>query len=231
MRFAVVVFPGSSGDVDSYHAIQDTIGESVEVEYVQHTEEDLSGFDCIILPGGASYGDYLRAGALARFSPVMQAVEEAVRRGVYVLGIGNGFQILLESGLLPGVMRPNPSLKFHSQQTQLVVTNQRTPFTIDYREEEVISMPIAHGTGQYECDERTLQLLQQNDQIVFRYHGENPNGSVAQIAGIVNEAGNVLGMMPHPERAVSALLGSDDGNRMFTSILRMWREKHGAAIR
>lgn len=224
MKFAVIVFPGSNCDVDMYHAIKDELGE--EVEYVAHTETDLSRFDGILLPGGFSYGDYLRSGAIARFANVMQAVKQAAEEGKPVLGVCNGFQVLLESGLLPGAMKRNRDLKFICRQVELRVENNRTIFSGGYEKNEVITVPIAHGEGNYECDDETLAKLEANQQIVFRYNSGNPNGSKADIAGIVNEKGNVLGMMPHPERAVDKMLGSADGLRLFQSILRNWRESH-----
>ncbi|WP_135557393.1 phosphoribosylformylglycinamidine synthase subunit PurQ [Paenibacillus cymbidii] len=227
MNFAVLVFPGSNCDIDCYKAVETTIGEPVE--YVWHTSTDLSKFDCILVPGGFSYGDYLRCGAIARFAPVMNEVVKAAAAGKFVLGICNGFQILLESGLLPGAMLRNKTLKFRCHSTLLRVENNRTAFTSGYKLGETIDIPIAHGEGNYYCDETTLAKLKANDQIVFRYAGSNPNGSVDDIAGICNERGNVVGMMPHPERAVHQLLGSEDGKRMFTSILNTWREQHGAA--
>lgn len=228
MNFAVLVFPGSNCDIDCYKAVEDTIGQPVD--YVWHTETDLSKYDCILIPGGFSYGDYLRCGAIARFAPVMSALVKAAEEGKYILGICNGFQILLESGLLPGAMLRNRSLKFRCHAAMLQVENTNTPFTSDYTKGELINIPIAHGEGNYYCDEATLAELKANNQIVFRYEaGNNPNGSVDDIAGICNRAGNVLGMMPHPERAVHELLGSADGRKMFTSILSTWREKHGAA--
>ncbi|CAM3463115.1 phosphoribosylformylglycinamidine synthase subunit PurQ [Marinicrinis lubricantis] len=227
MKFAVLVFPGSNCDVDCYKAVEETIGESVE--YVWHTETDLSRFDCIIVPGGFSYGDYLRSGAIARFAPVMNALVKEAEAGKYILGICNGFQILLESGLLPGAMLRNQSLKFRCHSSNLVVENNQTPFTRDYAAKEVIDIPIAHGEGNYFCDEATLEELKANQQIVFTYE-TNPNGSLLDIAGICNREGNIVGMMPHPERAVNQILGSEDGKRMFTSILKTWREKHGAAV-
>ncbi|MBE3554932.1 MAG: phosphoribosylformylglycinamidine synthase subunit PurQ [Thermicanus sp.] len=226
MRFAVVVFPGSNCDQDCYKAVE-KIGEPVE--YVWHTEKDLTSFDAIILPGGFSYGDYLRSGAIARFSPVMEAVQKAAEEGKLVLGICNGFQILLESGLLPGAMLKNQGLKFLCQTEELEVVNTNTPFTLDFKEGEKIRLPIAHGEGNYTCDPDTLNRLKENGQIVFRYRS-NPNGSLLDIAGIVNERGNVLGMMPHPERAVDALLGSEDGIKLFTSMVRAWRDRHGQAF-
>lgn len=227
MKFAVLVFPGSNCDIDCYKAVEETIGQPVS--YVWHTETDLSLYDCILVPGGFSYGDYLRCGAIARFAPVMSALEQAAAQGKYILGICNGFQILLEAGLLPGAMLRNSSLKFRCHQTNLSVATTRTAFTGDYAVGEVVDIPIAHGEGNYYCDDATLAELKANDQIVFRYSGVNPNGSVDDIAGICNKEGTIVGMMPHPERAVNTLLGSEDGKRMFTSVLNAWREKHDAA--
>lgn len=223
MNFGVVVFPGSNCDLDCYKAIE-RLNEPVD--YIFHTSTDLDRYDCIILPGGFSYGDYLRSGAIARFAPVMQEVMKAAEEGKLILGICNGFQILLESGLLPGAMLRNRGLKFLCQYEELIVANNQTPFTTSYQEGESIRIPIAHGEGNYYCDEKTLAALERNKQIVFRYRN-NPNGSVSDIAGIINERGNVLGMMPHPERAVDSLLGSEDGLRLFISILNNWREEHG----
>lgn len=228
MNFAVLVFPGSNCDIDCYKAVETTIGQPVD--YVWHTATDLSKYDCIIVPGGFSYGDYLRCGAIARFAPVMNEVVKAAEQGKYVLGICNGFQILLESGLLPGAMLRNRTLKFRCHSSILRVENNTTPFTTQYSAGEQIDIPIAHGEGNYYCDEKTLAELKANNQIVFRYATDNPNGSVDDIAGICSKEGNVLGMMPHPERAVNQLLGSEDGKRMFTSILNTWRERHGAAV-
>jgi len=224
VKFAVIVFPGSNCDVDMYHAIKDELGE--EVEYVWHTETDLSAYDGILLPGGFSYGDYLRTGAIARFSNVMEQVIKAANAGKPVLGVCNGFQILLEAGLLPGAMRRNESLHFICRNVPLKVENNNTMFTNLYEDKEVITVPIAHGEGNYYCDEETLQKLKENNQIVFTYEGTNPNGSLADIAGITNERGNVLGMMPHPERAIDALLGSADGLKLFKSIVKNWRESN-----
>lgn len=224
MKFAVIVFPGSNCDIDMYHAIKDELGE--EAEYVWHTETDLSSYDGILLPGGFSYGDYLRTGAIARFSNVMEQVIKAANAGKPVLGVCNGFQILLEAGLLPGAMRRNESLHFICRNVPLKVENNNTMFTNLYEEKEVITIPIAHGEGNYYCDEETLQKLKENNQIAFTYEGTNPNGSLADIAGITNERGNVLGMMPHPERAVDALLGSADGLKLFKSIVKNWRESN-----
>ncbi|WP_019535457.1 phosphoribosylformylglycinamidine synthase subunit PurQ [Paenibacillus ginsengihumi] len=228
MNFAVLVFPGSNCDIDCYKAVEDVIGQPVE--YVWHTATDLSKYDCILVPGGFSYGDYLRCGAIARFAPVMAELVKAAEEGKYVLGICNGFQILTEAGLLPGALLRNKSLNFRCHASLLEVVNAETPFTRDYKQGELINIPIAHGEGNYYCDEATLAELKANNQIVFRYQaGNNPNGSVDDIAGICNRAGNVVGMMPHPERAVHEILGSADGRRMFTSILNAWREKHDAA--
>lgn len=227
MRFAIVLFPGSI-EIDCYKAVE-ALGESADI--VRHTEEDLSAYDCIIVPGGSSYGNYLRGGAIARLAPVTAALRKAADAGKYVLGISNGFQILTEIGLLPGALLRNNTLKFRCHPANLRVENVDTPFTKDYKAGEIIQIPIAHSEGNYFCDEATLAELKANNQIVLRYEGDNPNGSVDDIAGICNKAGNVLGMMPHPERAVSDLLGSEDGKRMFTSILSTWREQNGAAAR
>ncbi|WP_270168368.1 phosphoribosylformylglycinamidine synthase subunit PurQ [Paenibacillus sp. SYP-B4298] len=229
MKFAVIVFPGSNCDIDCYKAVEETIGQ--KVDYVWHTATDLSGYDCILVPGGFSYGDYLRCGAIARFAPVMNEVKKAAEAGKYVLGICNGFQILTEAGLLPGALLRNNGMKFRCHSALLEVVNSDTAFTNQYEAGEIIDIPIAHGEGNYYCDEATLAELKANNQIVFRYKaGANPNGSVEDIAGVSNKQGNVVGMMPHPERAVNKLLGSEDGKRMFTSILNAWREQHGAAI-
>lgn len=227
MNFAVIVFPGSNCDIDMYKGVEDSLGQPVD--YVWFTETDLSKYDAILIPGGFSYGDYLRPGAMASFAPAMEEVKKAAAAGKLVLGVCNGFQILTEAGLLPGALRRNQSLKFQCKMVDLKVENNQTPFTLDYAEGEWIKIPIAHGDGNYYCDEETLRELEQNKRIIFRYEGHNPNGSINEIAGIMNENGNVLGMMPHPERAVHEWLGSEDGKRMFTSILKYWREKNGAA--
>jgi phosphoribosylformylglycinamidine synthase subunit PurQ / glutaminase len=224
VRFAVIVFPGSNCDIDMFHAIKDELGE--EVEYVWHDQESLDGFDAILLPGGFSYGDYLRCGAIARFSNVMKEIVKAAVAGKPVLGVCNGFQILLEAGLLPGAMRRNESLKFICKPVELKVETNETMFSGSYRQGEIITIPIAHGEGNYYCDEETLARLKENNQIVFTYEGVNPNGSIENIAGITNEKGNVLGMMPHPERAVDSLLGGADGLKLFQSIVRSWRESN-----
>jgi phosphoribosylformylglycinamidine synthase subunit PurQ / glutaminase len=223
VKFAVIVFPGSNCDVDMYHAIKDELGE--EAVYVRYDEQNLANYDAILLPGGFSYGDYLRSGAIARFAPIMPEVVKAAEAGKPILGVCNGFQILLEAGLLPGAMKRNKNLKFMCRPVTLRVQNNETMFTSAYDKEEEITIPIAHGEGNYYCDEATLATLKQENRIAFTY-ADNPNGSVEDIAGIVNEKGNVLGMMPHPERAVDELLGSGDGLNLFKSILRNWRESH-----
>lgn len=223
MKFAVLVFPGSNCDIDMYHAIKDELGE--EVEYVWHDTKDLSGYDGILLPGGFSYGDYLRCGAIAQFSNVMNEVKKAAEAGKPVLGICNGFQILTEAGLLPGALLRNKNLKFMCRTAELTVQNANTMFTNSYKEGDVLKVPIAHGEGNYTCDAQTLASLKANNQIVFTYN-DNPNGSVEDIAGIINERGNVLGMMPHPERAVHELIGGTDGLALFKSIVKQWRESH-----
>jgi len=225
MRFGVVIFPGSNCDADTYHAVAEVTGE--RVDYVFHTEHDLGRYDCLILPGGFSYGDYLRAGAIAAHSPVMDGIREQAERGRLVLGICNGFQVLVEAGLLPGAMRQNDSLQFRCEFVHVRLENDRTPFTRLGHAGQVLRLPIAHMEGNYYIDPAGLRELEHNHQIVFRYcdeHGHvtaqsNPNGSLNNIAGIVNRAGNVLGMMPHPERASEAILGSEDGRLIFRSIL------------
>jgi phosphoribosylformylglycinamidine synthase subunit PurQ / glutaminase len=216
MKFAVPVFPGSNCDVDMFHAIQDALGH--EVELVWHTESNLDDFDAILLPGGFSYGDYLRCGAISRFSNIMAAIHKANEAGKPILGVCNGFQILTEAGLLPGALLRNKDLKFICQTVTLSVENNDTLFTSGYEKGESIQIPIAHGEGNYYCDEATLAQLEANNQIVFRYKN-NPNGSLSDIAGIINEKGNVLGMMPHPERAVESLLGNTDGLKLFISMV------------
>lgn len=217
MKFAVLVFPGSNCDIDMVEAVEDVVQQPVD--YVWHTATDLSSYDAILVPGGFSYGDYLRCGAIAQFAPVMEQVRQAAEQGKFVLGVCNGFQILTEAGLLPGALIRNTSLKFRCHPVDLVVENNSTAFTNAYGLKEVVRIPIAHGEGNYICDDDTLARLKANNQIVFRYAGDNPNGSIDNIAGICNERGNVVGMMPHPERAVSDLLGSADGARMFKSAL------------
>jgi len=224
MKFGVVVFPGSNCDHDAYHVVSKQAGQPVD--FIWHQDTDLSRFDAVILPGGFSYGDYLRAGALARFSPVMRSLKEFAASGRYVFGICNGFQILCEAGLLPGALRRNAGLHFVCKHVNLKLENSNTPFTSEVDPEQVLSIPIAHAEGNYTCDDETYDRLAENGQIVFRYcdaNGEtttdaNPNGSRGNIAGICNENRNVLGMMPHPERACEPLLGSNDGRDIFRSL-------------
>jgi phosphoribosylformylglycinamidine synthase subunit PurQ / glutaminase len=227
MRFAVVVFPGSNCDEDAARAITRVLDAPVDL--VWHQTASLDGYDTVIIPGGFSYGDYLRAGAIARFSPIMTAVSTHAAAGRPVLGICNGFQILAEAGLLPGTLLPNDSLQFRCDIVTARVETTATAFTCAYQEGQMIRLPIAHGQGAYYADDETLAELRRNDQIVLRYDGVNPNGSADDIAGIVNRGRNVLGMMPHPERAVHALLGSSDGAPLFTSLLRSWKRQaaHG----
>lgn len=217
MKFAVIVFPGSNCDLDMYWAMKEIMG--ADREYVRYDADSLEGFDGVLLPGGFSYGDYLRCGAIARFANIMSEVIRFAEEGKPVFGTCNGFQILTEAGLLPGALRRNESLKFISKITPLRVVNNQTKFTSEYQADEVIQIPVAHGEGNYYCDDETLAELKANNQIVFTYEGENINGSIENIAGITNKAGNVLGMMPHPERAMEKLLGSDDGKKFFASIL------------
>ncbi|MCH8567258.1 MAG: phosphoribosylformylglycinamidine synthase subunit PurQ [Balneolales bacterium] len=224
-KCAVIVFPGSNCDHDAYYAVKHEIG--MDVNFVWHKETALNDVDAVIVPGGFSYGDYLRSGAIARFSPVMQEVVTFARKGGAVIGICNGFQILLEAGLLPGAMLPNEHLKFSCKMVHLkLAAATATPFTGLMEQGQTIQIPIAHGEGNYTASEETLQILKDNDQIVFQYCnplGEispevNPNGSIYNIAGICNTQRNVLGMMPHPERACDPILGSDDGRIIFNSL-------------
>jgi phosphoribosylformylglycinamidine synthase I len=225
MKFGIVTFPGSNCDHDTFHAITDALGE--EAVYLWHKDRDLAGAEVIILPGGFSYGDYLRAGAIARFSPIMNEVSAHAKRGGPVLCICNGFQIACEAGLLPGALLRNESLKFVSEPVRLRVENADTLFTNRYEKGAILTMPIAHGDGRYTADAKVLDRLEGEGQVVFRYmHSAgdadeywSPNGSMRAIAGIVNDAGNVMGLMPHPERAVDELLGSRDGLGIFESML------------
>jgi phosphoribosylformylglycinamidine synthase subunit PurQ / glutaminase len=226
MRFAVLVFPGTWSDKDCHHVLKDVLKQDSEL--VWHRETDLSAYDAIVVPGGFSYGDYLRCGAIARFSPVMEAVRREAERGKLVLGSCNGFQILCEAGLLPGALMRNASTQFRCQPQHLRVETVRTPFTNAATAGDVVMMPVSHGEGNYYVDQETLARLEAEDRVVFRYCDEganttaeaNPNGSLANIAGVVNEGRNVLGMMPHPERASEALLGGTDGLLVWTSMLR-----------
>ena len=226
MKFGIVTFPGSNCDYDTYQAVVETLGE--EAELLWHKDHDLQGSDVVILPGGFSYGDYLRPGAIARFSPIMQEVLQHADRGGPVIAICNGFQIACEAGLLPGALLRNASLKFVCAPIHLRVESSDSLFTSRYERGQSIVLPIAHGDGRYSADDETLDRLEGEGRVVFRYapsaleaeESYNPNGSMRDIAGIVNGAGNVLGMMPHPERAVDALLGSTDGLPLFESILQ-----------
>ncbi len=225
MKACVVVFPGSNCDQDCWHVLNDVM--KTKVQYVWHKETNLPDTDLVVLPGGFSYGDYLRTGAIARFSSIMNAVKDHARKGKPVIGICNGFQILLEAGLLPGAMLRNRSLKFICKHVHIRTENNSTTFTNRLKKNETLNIPIAHGEGNYFCDEQTLEELERNNQIVFRYTSEsgevgeafNPNGSLSHIAGIMNRKGNVLGMMPHPERASETMLGSEDGRKIWDSIL------------
>ena len=217
MRFAVIVFPGSNCDHDAYHVIN-SMPNSV-VKFVWHKEKDLKNYDVIVIPGGFSYGDYLRAGAIAQFSPIMKSVVEESKKGKKIIGICNGFQILIECGLLPGALLNNSNIKFLSKEICLEVVNNNTSFTHLIEKEDELLMPIAHRQGNYFADKDLMERLKSNDQIAFKYKYQNPNGSVLNIAGILNKEKNVLGMMPHPERASESLLGSNSGYKIFQSIL------------
>lgn len=225
MKFGVVVFPGAYCDHDCFHAIGKVVGR--EVAFIWHAETSLAGFDAIVLPGGFSYGDYLRPGAIARFSPVMAAVRDFAGRGGIVIGICNGFQMLTEAGLLPGALLPNVGMKYICRFLHIRTETTATPFTSTLAAGEILHIPIGHGDGNYVASDDTLRELEDGDRIVFRYvdrDGQpspqaNPNGSLMNIAGIVNEGRNVLGMMPHPERADEAVLGSSDGIRIFESMV------------
>jgi phosphoribosylformylglycinamidine synthase len=224
MKFGVVVFPGSNCDHDTYHVISKVIGQPVE--FIWHRQSSLGDCDAVILPGGFSYGDYLRTGAIARFSPVMGAIKEFAANGGKVMGICNGFQILCEAGLLPGALMRNANLKFVCEYINMRIETTDTPFTALCQKGQVLSVPIAHGDGNYFCDAATLEELKRDNRIVFRYSDANgiltdeanPNGSLENIAGIVNRERNVIGMMPHPERASEELLGSNDGRIIFNSL-------------
>ena len=235
MKFGIVVFPGSNCDHDAYHAAKHVLGQ--DAEFIWHKDTDLRAADVLILPGGFSYGDYLRTGAIARFSPIMRAVRSFAERGGAVLGICNGFQILLEAGLIPGAMLRNRGVKFVCQQVYLRVEQTDTPFTCACRPGQILKMPIAHGEGNYFAPPDVIARLEANRQIVFRYTnagGEvvdeaNPNGSLHAIAGLCNEARNVVGLMPHPERACELALGSADGLHVLESAVESI--KSGALVR
>jgi len=216
MRFGVVVFPGSNRDHDAWHAISNVFGQSAEL--IWHDSTSLGPVDALILPGGFAYGDYLRCGAIAKFSPVMKAIKKFAADGGLVLGICNGFQILVESGLLPGALLRNRGLKFVCRQITLRIETSNTPFTCTATRGQLMKVPVAHGEGCYFADERTLDALEKEDRVVVRYL-DNPNGSLRDIAGICNEGRNVMGLMPHPEDAVESLLGSEDGRVLFESMI------------
>jgi len=216
MKFGVVIFPGSNCDHDCYYAIKTVTGKPVE--FIWHQDTSVKGFDAVILPGGFAYGDYLRTGALAKFSPVMQAVREFADKGGLVIGICNGFQILTEAGLLPGALMRNSNMKYICKFLQLRTETTDTPFTNQLMKGQVLNVPIGHGEGNYFADEDTLKELEDNGQVAFRYL-ENPNGSIHDIAGIVNKGRNVLGMMPHPDRSSEQILGSTDGKLIFESMV------------
>lgn len=225
MKFGVVIFPGSNCDQDAYYAVRDILQQPVD--YIWHQSTDVSDYDCIILPGGFSYGDYLRTGAVAKFSPVMNAIQEHAAKGGRVIGICNGFQILCESGLLPGALISNTGLRFICKYVNLKVANNKTNFTSLCSDGQVLRIPIAHHGGNYYADSETLKKIEDNGQVLLRYSDAagnvspetNPNGSLNNIAGIINKAGNVAGMMPHPERAVEACLGGTDGVYILKSIV------------
>jgi phosphoribosylformylglycinamidine synthase len=237
MNVGVLVFPGSNCDHDCAHVLKDVLGQNATM--VWHKESSVAGLDAVILPGGFSYGDYLRTGAIARFSPVMQAVKQFAAEGKLVLGICNGFQILLEAGLLPGAMLRNKSLHFICRETYVKVENAATPFTHACKPGQVLKIPIAHADGNYYTDPVTLAGLQANAQVTFRYctvdgtvtPGSCPNGSLDNIAGLCNAEGNVLGMMPHPERCTETMLGNEDGRHLFQSMISFLEQKQVEEVR
>ena len=225
-KFGIVVFPGSNCDHDAYYTVKKNLG--YDAVFLWHKDKDIQNCDVIILPGGFSYGDYLRTGSIARFSHIMDSVLNFAEKGGYVLGICNGFQILLEAGLLPGCMLKNKSLQFVCKDVYLSIRNKETIFTKDISNGKTLKIPVAHGDGNYFADNETLKSLEENNQIVFQYSSKdgesseefNPNGSVMNIAGIINKKGNVLGMMPHPERCSSSILGKTDGSLIFNSLAK-----------
>jgi phosphoribosylformylglycinamidine synthase subunit PurQ / glutaminase len=217
MKFGVIVFPGSNCDHDAFYAVSSNLGQ--KAEFIWHDSATLGDVDAVILPGGFSYGDYLRCGAIAKFSPVMQAVKQFAADGGLVLGVCNGFQILVEAGLLPGALIRNRSLKFVCRDVHLRIETTNSPFTACAQRGEILRVPIAHGEGCYYADDRTLDELEAEDRVVFRYL-DNPNGSLRDIAGVLNRERNVMGMMPHPERAADPLMGSTDGLAVLTSMVR-----------
>lgn len=222
MKFAVLVFPGSNCDRDMYNA---AIKSGVDAAYVDYRETSLEGFDGVLIPGGFSFGDYLRSGAMASVAPIINEVKRLAKEGKPVLGVCNGFQILTEIGLLPGALLHNDSHLFISRNETLKIVNNQTPFTHLYEDNQEVIYPVAHGEGHYYCTEEIFNELEQNNQIILKYT-DNPNGSYEDIAGIVNKEGNVCGMMPHPERALETLLGTDSGVKLFESMVKSWREQH-----
>lgn len=220
MKFGVIVFPGSNCDNDAFYLLKNVL--NVSVEFIWHKETNLSNYDALVIPGGFSYGDYLRAGAIARFSPVMNEVIKSSNKGIPIIGICNGFQVLTESGLLPGTLMVNNSVKFISKNIDLKVVSNNTIFTKELKMNELLTMPIAHKQGNYSANNETIKELEDKDQIVFKYdieNNQNPNGSLKDIAGILNKRRNVLGMMPHPERASEAILGTNQGIQIFKSLI------------
>ena len=230
MRFGIVVFPGSNCDHDVYHVAKHVLGQ--EASFLWHKETSFSGVDCVVLPGGFAHGDYLRCGAMARFSPIMQAVEAFAGRGGLVLGICNGFQILTESGLLPGALIRNASLQYICRDLYVRVERQDTPYTARIKQGTVLKIPVGHGEGCYYAPEEVLRQLEEQKQVVFRYCDaagqvnaeSNPNGSLRAIAGLCNEGGNVLGLMPHPDRCAEEVLGNAHGRRSFESVVHAWQQ-------
>jgi len=230
MKFGVVQFPGSNCDYDCYYVLKNLLG--LQTEMLWHKDNNLDGNDCVILPGGFTYGDYLRVGAIARYSPIMSAVIDFARKGNFVIGICNGFQVLTEAQLLPGALIRNNCLHFICKQQTIRVENNNTPFTAKYQKGQILQLPIAHGEGCYYADIETIDELEENKQIIFRYcdskgnitNNSNPNGSLSNIAGICNKGKNVLGLMPHPERSMERCLGSTDGCFLFKSIIKYIEE-------
>ena len=236
MKFGIVVFPGSNCEHDVYHVAKHVLGQ--EASFLWHKDAGFAGIDCVILPGGFAHGDYLRAGAMARFSPIMKAVEAFARRGGYVFGICNGFQVLCEAGLLPGALIRNAGLKYICRDVHLRVERQDTPYTARLKQGSVLKIPIGHGEGCYYAPEEALKELEEKRQVVFRYcdasgsvtADSNPNGSLRAIAGLCNERGNVLGMMPHPDRSAEDILGNAQGRRIFESIMHSWQQARRTRI-
>ena len=218
MKFSIIIFPGSNCDYDAYYVIKNIL--KVDVNFIWHKEDYLGESDAILLPGGFSYGDYLRTGAIAKFSPIMKEVVKKGKDGIPIIGICNGFQILIEAGLLPGALITNKKVKFLSQNINLKVENNSTRFTSLFDKKQILTMPIAHGMGNYIANDSLIKQLEDNNQIAFRYSNSNPNGSISNIAGIFNKERNILGMMPHPERMIDKFLSGQDGKLFFESLNR-----------